>query len=187
MPILGVNIAILQEGKVLLTRRTDFEVWCLPGGEVDPGESLAQAAIREAHEETGLEVELTRLVGVYSRPAWINGGMHVVLFAARVTGGSLKIQESEVLEAGYFAPGEIPGPLVFGHGERIQDAFSGVGGGVARLQDAAWPFEPELTRRDLYARCEQSGLSKQDFYLQYVSQPGPSGNRLEVRPGTPEK
>ena len=44
MPILGVNVAIFQEGKVLLTKRVDFEVWCLPGGEVDEGESLAQAA-----------------------------------------------------------------------------------------------------------------------------------------------
>ena len=42
MPILGVNIAIIQDGKVLLTKRRDFEVWCLPGGEVDAGETLAQ-------------------------------------------------------------------------------------------------------------------------------------------------
>ena len=65
MPTLGVNIAIIPDDKILLTERTDFEVWCLPGGEVEPGESLAQAALRETREETGLEVELTRLVGVY--------------------------------------------------------------------------------------------------------------------------
>ena len=43
MPFLGVNVAILEDGKILLTRREDFEVWCLPGGGVDDGESVAQA------------------------------------------------------------------------------------------------------------------------------------------------
>lgn len=87
MTPLGVNISIIQNGKILLTKREDFEVWCLPGGAVDEGESLAQAAIREAREETGLEVELTRLVGVYSRPSWNGPGMHIVSFVARPVGG----------------------------------------------------------------------------------------------------
>jgi ADP-ribose pyrophosphatase YjhB (NUDIX family) len=57
---LGVNVAVIEDGRVLLTQREDFPVWCLPGGGVDPGESLAQAAVREVREETGLEVELER-------------------------------------------------------------------------------------------------------------------------------
>lgn len=81
MPVLGVNVAIIQDGKVLLTRRRDFEVWCLPGGEVDSGETLAQAAIREAREEVGLEVHLEQLVGVHTRPQWLSCGSHVVVFA----------------------------------------------------------------------------------------------------------
>jgi ADP-ribose pyrophosphatase YjhB (NUDIX family) len=69
MPTLGVNIAIRDHhNRVLLTRREDFDMWCLPGGGVEVGETLAQAARREAQEETGLQVALTRLVGVYSRP-----------------------------------------------------------------------------------------------------------------------
>ena len=51
MPFIGVNVAIMSESKVLLTRREDFEVWCLPGGAVDDGESLARAAVREAEED----------------------------------------------------------------------------------------------------------------------------------------
>ncbi len=67
MPGLAVNVAVIHEGKILLTKREDFETWILPSGGVEEGESLAQAAIRETKEETGLDVELTRLVGVYSR------------------------------------------------------------------------------------------------------------------------
>jgi ADP-ribose pyrophosphatase YjhB (NUDIX family) len=181
MPTLGVNIAILNDKEqILLTERSDFEVWCLPGGEVDPGESLAQAARREAREETGLEVELTRLVGVYSRPGWLNGGMHVVLFAARPVGGALKVQESEVLRAGYFRLSEIPAALVFGHRQRIEDAFAGEGGGPAWLQDGDWPFEAGLTRQELYERQARSGLSKREFYQRYVGRTGPGGEVREV-------
>ena len=67
MPILGTIVAIFKDGKVLLTKRADFEVWCLPGGGVEDGESVAEAAVREAYEETGLVVLLTGVVGVYSR------------------------------------------------------------------------------------------------------------------------
>src|SRR5829696_4121412 len=61
MPSFGVIVAIMNNGKILLTKREDFEVWCLLGGGVEDGESLAKAAIREAKEETGLDVELTGL------------------------------------------------------------------------------------------------------------------------------
>jgi len=64
--ILAASIAIIDNGRILLIQREDFRVWGLPGGDVNPGESLAQAAARETREETGLEVALTRLVGMYS-------------------------------------------------------------------------------------------------------------------------
>jgi ADP-ribose pyrophosphatase YjhB (NUDIX family) len=98
MPILGVNVAIIQDAKVLLTKRRDFEVWCLPGGEVDDAETLTQAAIREAREEVGLEVHLERLVGIHSRPQWLSRGSHVVVFAAKIIAGTIAIQPQEVAE-----------------------------------------------------------------------------------------
>ena len=54
--------------KVLLTRRTDNGRWCLPGGRMDPGESAAETCVREVLEETGLQVEVVRLIGLYSSP-----------------------------------------------------------------------------------------------------------------------
>lgn len=57
--------------KLLLTRRTDNGKWCLPGGAMDPGESAKEACAREVLEETGLEVSVGRLIGVYSSPDWL--------------------------------------------------------------------------------------------------------------------
>ena len=58
MPSIGVVIAIIQQGRVLLTQRDDFACWCLPGGAIEDAESLEQAATREVSEETGLQVEI---------------------------------------------------------------------------------------------------------------------------------
>lgn len=180
MPNLGVNTVIFTDNKVLLTLRRDFEVWCLPGGGVDDGESLAQAARRETREEVGLEVRLTRLVGVYSRPGWINGGLHVVVFAAETVGGALTPQPSEVLEARFFTRDELPEAMLLGHRQRVLDAWDGVGGGVAWLQDSEWPFGRAATRQEIYALGDQLGLPKAQFYRQYVGRPGKTGDVLEV-------
>ena len=179
MPGLGVNTAILREGRILLTLRPDFEVWCLPGGTVEPEESLAQAAVRETREEVGYEVRLTRLVGLYSRNGWIDHGLHVAVFAAEITGGELAIQAGEVLEARWFTADEVPEAMLLGHRQRALDALAGVSG-AAWYHDSEWPFAPGLTRRELYEQCERSGLSRAEFYRQFVGKPGPGGSRREV-------
>ena len=176
---LGVNISIVQNGKILLTKREDFEVWCLPGGAVDEGESVAQAAIREAREETGLEVELTRLIGIYSRPNWPGAGMHIVSFAATPIGGELKADPHEVIDIGYFSQDELPSDLLYWHQQRITDTFSGVGG-VAWLQDAEWPFEQKISRAEMYAQRDASGLSRSEFYYQTLGLTKNTRDILEV-------
>jgi ADP-ribose pyrophosphatase YjhB (NUDIX family) len=179
MPGLGVNTAIVKNNRILLTLRTDWEVWCLPGGSVEADESLVQAAIRETHEELGFEVKLTRLVGLYSRNGWLDQGLHVAVFAAEITGGELVIQEGEVLEARWFAADEVPDAMLLGHRQRALDALAGVSGAVWYF-DSEWPYEPGLTRGELYGLCERSGLPKAEFYRQFVGRLGPGGSKREV-------
>ncbi len=160
----GVIVAIMDEGKILLTQREDFEVWCLPGGGVEDGESLAKAAIREAKEETGLDVELTGLVGIYSRVGNISPG-HMVLFAAKPIGGERKCQSDETIAVEWFTADEIPSLLSAGHKRRIKDAIEGVSG-IVVAQDINSPGMPDkITGRQLYELRDKSGLPPQEFYI----------------------
>src|SRR5271157_4107060 len=145
---LAVNVAVIHEGKILLTQREDFETWILPSGDVEDGESLAQAATRETKEETGLDVELTRLVGVYSWLGnWSSG--YRVLFAAKPIGGEIKYQEGETIAVEWFSFDKLPSPLSAGQKRRIEDAVSDVTG-IAILQKFKMPAIPEkITRKEL--------------------------------------
>ncbi|WP_100485126.1 NUDIX hydrolase [Mycobacteroides abscessus] len=64
-----------EQGRILLVKRRDNTLWALPGGGHDIGESIEQTAIREVKEETGLDVDITGLVGIYTNPA------HIVAFS----------------------------------------------------------------------------------------------------------
>ena len=169
MPSVAAIVAILSDGKILLTKREDFEVWCLPGGGVEDGESVAEAAIREAKEETGLDVELTRLVGVYSRVGGMWNDMHAVLFAAKPVGGELKTQLGETVEVAYFSLDDLPNEMLFGHKKRIEDAIRPVTG-IAVKQEMNMPVNERPSRKELYDLRDQSGLSRQEFYLNRIAQ-----------------
>ncbi|TNY35656.1 NUDIX hydrolase [Thermomonospora catenispora] len=65
----SVNVVVTNDaGEILMIRRTDNDNWALPGGAVDLGESLSQAAVRETKEETGVDCEITGMVGIYTDP-----------------------------------------------------------------------------------------------------------------------
>lgn len=128
---LGCSAAIFDEqGRVLLTRRTDNGQWCLPGGAVDPGESVEEACEREVLEETGLRVRVKRLVGVYSHPDQLviypdGNKAHIVAlhFEAELTGGTLGLS-SETTEAGYFTLEQVETMDLIGrHKERVIDTL----------------------------------------------------------------
>jgi ADP-ribose pyrophosphatase YjhB (NUDIX family) len=165
MPGLAVIVAIIDDGRVLLTKREDFEVWCLPGGGVEEGESLSEGAIREAKEETGLDVELIRLVGVYSR---LGGGMndvHAVLYTAKPIGGELRTQSHETIEVAYFPFDQLPEDLLFGHKKRIHDAIQGTKA-VSVRQEIKMLEVKTYTRKEIYQARDRSGLTRREFYLQ---------------------
>ncbi len=166
---LGVNVAIIENNRILLTQREDFEVWCLPGGAVDPGESLAEAAQREVLEEIGLAVELTRLVGVYSIPEEGVGSGHIALFAGRVNGGEMKLDPHEVLAADFFSADALPELMLDWHRDRAVDALNGAGGSVFHRQHVRWPF-PLLSRKELYALRDRTGLPRHEFYRRFYVQ-----------------
>ncbi len=163
MTTLGAAVAIFENGRLLLTKRDDWEVWCLPGGGLDTGETFAQAAVREAFEETGLQVALTELIGVYSRPHWNRSGLHLLLFAAEVVGGTLSPNPAEVIEAGYFDADTLPAPLMWGHTQMIVDALRGARG-VAWTHNARWHHPRDLSRAEQYAMRDASGLPRAEFY-----------------------
>lgn len=97
-PLIGVGAVIIQEGRVLLIRRGQSPLlgeWSLPGGVLECGETLREATIREAREETGLVVETGELLGVYERVVRSDDGRvryHYVLidFLCRAVSGALK-------------------------------------------------------------------------------------------------
>jgi len=87
----SVNVAVAsQDGEILLIRRSDNDNWALPGGGVDLGESLVQAAVRETREESGVECEVTGVSGIYTDPG------HVVLYTSN---GEVRREFSIVLTA----------------------------------------------------------------------------------------
>jgi 8-oxo-dGTP pyrophosphatase MutT (NUDIX family) len=106
----AVSVALFSDdGRLLLGRRMDAPRWTMIGGAMDPGETPAEAAIREAFEETSLVVELTQLVGVYGgadfRLRYPNGDeieSVAILFEGRVIGGQLAPDGVEISELTYF-------------------------------------------------------------------------------------
>ena len=123
---LGVQVAVIQAGEILLMQRQDFEVWGLPGGEIDPGETPAQAAVREVAEETGLSVRLTRLVGLYSMPQWTVMNTTTAVFAAEVLAGTLRADAAETIDVGFFAVDALPERLMNWH-RQLKNTFDPLG------------------------------------------------------------
>jgi len=128
---IGVFALIFNDEKqILLGHRRDIDWWNLPGGGMENGETVDDALRREVREETGLEVKIERLVGVYSKPQ----KQEVVLtFLCQVIGGTLQSTE-ETRESRYFAPETLPGNTLPKHRQRIEDALLNQQNAVIRSQ-----------------------------------------------------
>jgi ADP-ribose pyrophosphatase YjhB (NUDIX family) len=127
-PKVAVGTIIRMPGEhIVLVRRAiepGYGRWVFPGGYVDRGEEIRVAAIREAREESGLDVRLDGLVNIYSYPG---RAPIIIVFAATAVGGELACDE-ECLEAAVFEPRAIPwDKLAFrSTGEALRDFLSGV-------------------------------------------------------------
>jgi ADP-ribose pyrophosphatase YjhB (NUDIX family) len=105
------------DGRILLIRRTDNGYWSIPGGGLEPGESLRQAVAREVNEETGMDCEATGLVGIYSDPdpghvaAYDDGEVRQefsICFTTRLLGGEIRTS-GESSEVCFVAPSDLAG------------------------------------------------------------------------------
>jgi ADP-ribose pyrophosphatase YjhB (NUDIX family) len=128
--------------EILLMQRSDNGMWGLPGGHVEPGESVAAATLREVLEETGWRIELGRLVGVYSDPArqtveTVRGERAQLVnlcFEAVALEEQAPSTPHEALATGFFPRTRLPQPFVPIHGIRIEDAFAAAAGEGARIR-----------------------------------------------------
>ena len=127
-PFPTVDIIIELEGRegaiVLIERKNPPHGWALPGGFVDWGESLEDAAVREALEETCLEVRLVRQFHAYSDPK--RDPRHhsiTMVFIARAEGEPKAADDAKNL--GVFTKETLPSPIAFDHSDILRDYFSG--------------------------------------------------------------
>ena len=133
-----VSVVVFDDrDRVLLVRHVEGNVWTTPGGMIEPYELPADAAVRETWEETGLAVELARIVGVFGGPpcsgVYANGDRIAfvsTVFLARAVGGTLRPDGVETLETRYFSRDELTGVAVRPH--------------VMLSLDAAWARERDV-------------------------------------------
>ena len=115
------------ENKILLIKRNTVPFkgyWGLPGGRMDPGETVEQTIVREVKEETGLDVEIVRKIGEYIEKGIkddVDYEYYPTCFLVKVVGGEIKRQESEIQDIKLFNLKELPDPLGFEHDKMIND------------------------------------------------------------------
>lgn len=129
----GIAVIIFnRQQEVLLQKRADVGLWGIPSGHVEPGETVANAAIREVFEETGLTVKILRLIGVYSDPNsqvfhYPDGRVtHFITccFQAEVISGEINLTSSETLDLRYFPCNRLPENILKMHPRWLKDALT---------------------------------------------------------------
>ena len=123
VPTVDVIIEMREGGVILIERKNEPYGWALPGGFVGYGESLETAAVREAKEETSLDVDLIEQFHTYSNPAR-DPRQHTIstVFVARA--GGVPRAASDARDIGVFTGQSLPEPLAFDHAGILKDYFS---------------------------------------------------------------
>jgi len=129
-PVVAGSAAVIdKEGKILLMRRTDNQLWAMPAGQMEVGETPAEAVVRETYEETGIRCIPRALVGIYDSRIWDRGRSHHHVYKFTFLCEPLNEQNSEsfdtreTLEIGWYAENHLPHDLYEGHDKRITDAY----------------------------------------------------------------
>ncbi len=129
----GSAVVVNDEGRILLQRRRDSGNWALPGGAMDIGETFAQSVIREVKEETGFDVRIEQIIGIYSDPghvfAYDDGEVRQefnICLACTIVGGELAVS-SESTDVRFFALDEVADLTMHESiQKRIKDYLAGV-------------------------------------------------------------
>lgn len=129
----GIAVIIVdEEQKILLQLRSDVKKWGIPSGNVEPGESITQAAIREMKEEANIFIRIKKLIGIYSEPDsqlfhYPNGkAVHFVTscFLAEIVEGKVKANSKESIDMKFFPITELPENLLKMHPQWLEDALA---------------------------------------------------------------
>ena len=123
-PKVAAGVVVQQDGQILLVRRANAPrrgFWTIPVGFVDAGEDPAQAAARECLEETGLHLEITGLLDVFSGQEHPRGAHIVIVYYGEIRDGVLNPGD-DVSDVGFFSKDELP-PLAFSNAREIIDRF----------------------------------------------------------------
>ena len=130
-PAAGAEAVVVREGKILLIKRSDNGLWAVPGGLVEVGETLAEAAQRELWEETGIRGQVTRLLGIFDSRLWhskTKAHLYHAVFLAEATDVSPRTS-SESTEVAFFGENELP-ELSSGHQQRVPLLFKLIHGEI---------------------------------------------------------
>ena len=121
-PTVDIIIEVEKEGIVLIMRKNEPIGWAIPGGFVDYGESLEDAAVREAREETSLDVVLENQLRTYSRPDR-DPRQHTISTVFTAKGKGVPRAADDAAEIGIFTEDNLPDPIMFDHREILSDYF----------------------------------------------------------------
>lgn len=119
-----------DQDRILLCLRNDYNLWNLPGGGLESGEAPWQGVIREVKEETGLNVEVKKLIGIYSK---IEKDEISFAFECKIVSGKITLND-EAKEIKYFSLEEIPKNTIPKHVERIKDFFENKKDPIMKIQ-----------------------------------------------------
>ncbi|MBN1381716.1 MAG: NUDIX hydrolase [Deltaproteobacteria bacterium] len=122
-PTVDIIIEWEDHGIVLIKRKNPPYGWAIPGGFVDYGESLEDAAVREAKEETGLDVTLKKQMHTYSKPDR-DPRHHTISAVYTATAKGKPVADDDAADIGVFTKDNLPKPLAFDHAQILDDYFS---------------------------------------------------------------